>query len=320
MADRELIIVGGGPAGSSAAVYAARSRIDTLMITEDFGGQLLLTDSVENYLGFPQETGNSISQKYEEHVKDYDVDIQRKHVDTVEKKDGVFHVTKEDGETVTAEAVIVACGTTARTLDVPGEEEYTNKGIGYCAVCDGPLYQDETVAVIGGGYAGTEAAVFLSDIAEQVYLVNYGDELSGEPITIEQIPDLDNVEVIHNADTQRFYGSDDGMKQLEGLTYEDRQTGEEHGLDVAAAFIEIGRTPNSDLVADATKDDEGKILTDNHCRTSVKGLYAAGDIADIEAEQAIVAAGDGCKAALDVATFLKDKEAIDFDPDGGRDA
>jgi alkyl hydroperoxide reductase subunit F len=315
MADRELIIIGGGPAGCSAAVYAARSRIDTLMLTEDFGGQLLLTDSVENYLGLPGETGNGISEKYEDHVRDYDIDIDRGRVEAVAKDGDTFHIEKDDGETVTAEAVIVACGTEARRLDVPGEEEYNNRGVGYCAVCDGPLYSGEEVAVIGGGYAGTEAVVFLSDIAEKVYLINYGDELSGEPITIEQIPELDNVEVIHNADTKAFRGD----QMLSEIVYEDRETGDEKTLEVAGAFIEIGRTPNSELVEDVAKDEEGKILTDNHCRTSVTGLYAAGDIADIEAEQAIVAAGDGCKAALDVARFLKDKDAVVFDPDGGRD-
>ncbi len=314
MADRELIIIGGGPAGCSAAIYAARSRIDTLMLTEDFGGQLLLTDSIENYLGLPGETGNGISEKYEDHVRDYDIDTDRGRVETVENVGDTFHVRKDDGETVTAEAVIVACGTEARRLDIPGEEEYNNRGVGYCAVCDGPLYSGEDVAVIGGGYAGTEAVVFLSDIAETVYLLNYGSELSGEPITIEQIPDLDNVEVIHNVDTREFRGDD----MLTELVYEDRETGEQTTLEVAGAFIEIGREPNSEIVADVAKDEEGKILTDNHCRTSVKGLYAAGDVADIEAEQAIVAAGDGCKAALDVATFLKDKDAIEFDPGGGR--
>jgi len=301
MDERELIIIGGGPAGCSAAVYAARSRIDTLMLTEDFGGQLLLTDSVENYLGFESETGPGLSEKYQEHVDSYDVDVQNTTVDSIEQDEDRFLVHHGDDMTA-AKAVIVACGTTARKLGVPGEEEFNNRGIGYCAVCDGPLYKDEDVAIIGGGYSGTEAAVFLSSIAASVTVVDYGDELTGEPITIEQIPELDNVEVIHRADTKEFFGDD----MLEGLRYEDRDTGEVHELEVAAAFIEIGRTPNSDLVDFIEKDDSGRIMTDAHARSSVDGLFAAGDVADIEEEQAIVAAGDGCKAALQVDRYLKE--------------
>ncbi|MDY6766359.1 MAG: FAD-dependent oxidoreductase, partial [Candidatus Nanohaloarchaea archaeon] len=209
MPDRELVIVGGGPGGCSAAVYAARSRIDTLLVTEDFGGQLLLTDKVENYLGFPHESGQGLSERYEEHVKDYAeyVDIERASVDRVAKEDGRFVVETGDGA-ITAEAVIVATGTYARRLDVPGEEEFQNRGVSYCSVCDGPLYADEEVAVIGGGYSGTEGALFLSDVADTVYLINYGDELSGEPITLEKIPEQDNIEVINGADTKEFFGEE----------------------------------------------------------------------------------------------------------------
>ncbi|MDY6769724.1 MAG: FAD-dependent oxidoreductase [Candidatus Nanohaloarchaea archaeon] len=305
MPDRELVIVGGGPGGCSAAVYAARSRIDTLLVTEDFGGQLLLTDKVENYLGFPHESGQGLSERYEEHVKDYAeyVDIERASVDRVAKEDGRFVVETGDG-TITAEAVIVATGTYARRLDVPGEEEFRNRGISYCSVCDGPLYADEEVAVIGGGYSGTEGALFLSDVADTVYLINYGEELSGEPITLEEIPEQDNIEVIHSADTQEFYGD----SALEGLRYEDRETGEEHELEVAGAFIEIGRIPNSDFVEDVETDEEGHIVTDEHQRTSIDGLFAAGDVSDIAEEQAILAAGEGCAAALQAGRYLKGQD------------
>ncbi|MFB6265661.1 MAG: NAD(P)/FAD-dependent oxidoreductase, partial [Candidatus Nanohaloarchaea archaeon] len=305
MADRELVIVGGGPGGSSAAVYAARSRIDTLLVTEDFGGQLLLTDKVENYLGFPHETGEGISERYEEHVRDYDeyVDVERETVERVAKEDGEF-VVGTSKRTITAETVIVSTGTYARRLDVPGEEEFRNRGISYCSVCDGPLYADEEVAVIGGGYSGTEGALFLSDIAEKVYLINYDDELSGEPITLEKIPEQDNIEVINRADTQEFFGED----MLQGLRYEDRDTEETHELEVAGAFIEIGRIPNSDIVEGVEKDEEGRIVTDDHQRTSIDGLFAAGDVSDIAEEQAILAAGEGCAAALEAGRYLKEQE------------
>ncbi|MDY6778370.1 MAG: FAD-dependent oxidoreductase [Candidatus Nanohaloarchaea archaeon] len=311
--DRELIIIGGGPAGCSAAVYAARSRIDTLLVTEDFGGQLLLTDSVENYLGLPGSTGTSISEDYEEHVRDYDIDIERTRVQSVEQQDSGFSVTMDDGTTTTAEAVIIATGTEAQQLGIPGEEEYTNQGIGYCAVCDGPLFPDETVAVIGGGYSGTEAAVFLSDIAEKVYIINYEAELTGEPITLEKLPDLDNVEVHNYVEPLAF----DGDGQLQSLRYRDRETGDEQEIEIAAAFIEIGRTPNTELIDDIKTDEDDKIVTDSRCRTSIQGLYAAGDVSDIEEEQAIVAAGEGCIAALDAATYLKDQESLSFSPRTG---
>ncbi len=307
MTDRELIIVGGGPAGASAAVYAARSRIDTMLVTEDFGGQLLLTDSVENYLGFPHESGQGLSQRYEEHVKDYEdhVDIERGRVKAIEETDGGFAVRTGEDE-FTATAVIVATGTKARRLDVPGEEEYRNRGISYCSVCDGPLYADERVVIVGGGYSGTEGALFLSDIAEEVILLNYGEELSGEPITLEEIPNQDNITVINNADTQAF----EGDEMLETVRYVDRETGEEHELDVTGAFIEIGRIPNNDFIPDAVEtDEEGHILTDDHSRTNVDGFFAAGDVSDIAEEQAILAAGEGCAAALQVGRYLKEQGA-----------
>lgn len=302
--DSELVIVGGGPAGCSAAVYAARSRIDTLLLTEDFGGQLLLTDRVENYLGFPKESGRGLSEQYREHVEKYDeyVDVERETVERVEKDGDRFRIAVEGGEDITAAAVIVGTGTYARRLDVPGEEEFRNKGVSYCSVCDGPLYADETVAVIGGGYAGTEGAMFLSDVAETVYIINYDEELSGEAITLEKIPEQDNIEIINMADTKEFYGEE----MLDGLRYEDRETGEVHDLDVAGAFIEIGRIPNSDFVKGVEKDEEGRIVTDEHQRTSVDGLFAAGDVSDIAEEQAILAAGEGCAAALQAGRYIKE--------------
>lgn len=307
MPDHDLVIVGGGPAGCSAAVYAARSRINTLLVTEDFGGQLLLTDSVENYLGFPHQSGTGIAERYEEHVNDYEeyVTVARETVEAITQQDDGFSV-ETGGDEHTATAVIVATGTTAKRLDVPGEEAFRNKGVHYCSVCDGPLYGGETLAILGGGYSGTEGALFLSDIAETVYLLNYGDELSGEAITLEQLPEQDNIEVIHNADTQRF----EGDEMLERLVYRDRETGEEHTLEVAGAFIEIGRAPNNAFVPeDVEKTEDGHIKTDANGRTNVPGFFAAGDVSDIAEEQAILAAGEGCAAALQVGRYLKEQDA-----------
>ncbi len=303
METKDLVIIGGGPAGCSAAVYAARSNIKTTVITEDFGGQLMLTDHIENYLGFSKETGASISEKFEEHVKTYEnVDIMLKKVEKIEKENGIFKIKTGDEELL-AKAVIFATGTKAKKLGAKGEEKFLNKGVGYCALCDGPLYQGEKVAIIGGGYSGTEAALYMADIAEKVYLINAGDKLTGEPITVDKIPKKENIEVINNAYTTEFFGD----QLLEGVKYEDSETGEEKKIEVAGAMVEIGRVPRSDTVDFVEKTEEGKIVSDNHCRTSEKGFYAAGDVSTIEEEQAIVAASDGCKAALDAKKYLDEQ-------------
>lgn len=304
----DFLIIGGGAAGCSAAVYAARRRMDTAIVTEDFGGQLLETDSIENYLGFKHKTGTEISERYEEHVRDYEdyVDIHLKRVERVDKnKDGVFEVTTND-ETFKAHTVLIATGNSPRTLNAEGEEQYNNRGISYCVVCDGPLYADEEIAIVGGGYAGTEGALFMSDVAEKVYLINLGAELTGEPITVEKIPDQDNIEVINNAKTTKF----DGDQMLTNLTYEDTETGEEHQLKVAGAFIEIGRVPNTELVdhLDLEKTEHGHIISDKHQRTNIDGLYACGDVSDIATEQAILAAGEGAAAALDAGRYVKEQK------------
>ncbi len=301
MEKKELIIVGGGPAGCSAAIYAARSNVDTKMITEDFGGQLMLTDHISNYLGFKKESGQSISEKFEEHVKDYDIDIELEKVEKIEKEGEDFRVITTENEFI-SEAVIVGLGTKAKRLNAKNEEKFLNKGIGYCALCDGPLYADQEVAVVGGGYSGTEAALYMSEIASQVYLINAGEELTGEPITVEKIPENDNIEVINNAFTKEFYGDE----FVEGLRYEDRETGETKEIDVEGVMIEIGRVPRSDIVDFVEKTEEGKIISDKHCRTSEEGFFAAGDVSTIEEEQAIVAASDGCKAALSAVKYLKE--------------
>jgi len=304
----DFLIIGGGAAGCSAAVYAARRRMDTAIVTEEFGGQLLETDSIENYLGFKHLSGQAISEKYEEHVRDYDdqVDIHLTRAERVDKReDGIFEVATNK-ETFRAHTVLVATGNDPRTLGADGEDEFNNRGISYCVVCDGPLYADEEIAIIGGGYTGTEGALFMSDVAETVYLLNIDDELSGEPITLEKIPEQDNVEVINNAATQEFVGD----QMLQGLRYEDTETGETHELAVNGAFIEIGRVPNTAVVDHLALEmtDDGQIISDKHQRTTIDGLYACGDVSDIATEQAILAAGEGAAAALDAGRYVKEKK------------
>ncbi|MFB6204422.1 MAG: NAD(P)/FAD-dependent oxidoreductase [Candidatus Nanohaloarchaea archaeon] len=301
---KDLIIVGGAAAGTSAAIYAARSGMDVLMVTDEYGGQINNTDVVENYLGIKSISGPDLADKYVEHMRDYDVEEETgsKVVD-IRKPGDSFEVETEDGEVFESHSVIIATGGHRRRLDIPGEEEYRNKGVVYCAVCDGPLYQEQDVAVVGGGYAGTEAAVYLSDIASQVYVVNIAPELSGEEITIDQVEEAENVEVINSAEPTEI----DGEQFVEELTYE--KDGEEHELEVSGVFVEIGTVPNSDLTDLVETDDAGYIEVNEEMETGVPGLYAAGDVNTIGAQQLVVSAGQGCDAALNASDYVKEKKS-----------
>lgn len=301
---RDLVVVGGASAAMTSAIYAVRSGMDVLVIADEYGGQINNTDVVENYLGIKSISGPELADRYLEHMREYDVDEEvGSPVTDIRKSGETFEVETEEGDIFESYAVIIATGGSRRRLDVPGEEEFRNKGVAYCAVCDGPLYQGEEVAVIGGGYAGTEAAVYLSDIAEKVYVINRSAELSGEKITIEQVEDAENVEVICNADTTEIFG--DNM--IEGMKYE--QDGEEKELDVTGVFVEIGTVPNSDITDLVETDDGGYINVEKDMSTGVKGLYAAGDVTDLGVQQLAVSSGQGCQAALNASDYVKEKKA-----------
>ncbi|MFB6145633.1 MAG: NAD(P)/FAD-dependent oxidoreductase [Candidatus Nanohaloarchaea archaeon] len=301
---RDVIIVGGSAAALSAAIYAVRSGMDVLLITDEYGGQINNTDVVENYLGIKSISGPDLAEKYVEHMREYDVDeeVGDKVVD-IRKDDGNFEVETEPGEVFTSHSVIVSTGGSRRRLNVKGEEGYRNKGVAYCAVCDGPLYQGEEVAVVGGGYAGTEAAVYLSDIAEKVYVLSRSGELSGEEITIDKVEKADNVEVLREATTTEIYGG----QFVEGLKYE--QGDEVKDLEVTGVFVEIGTVPNSDITDLVELNDSGYIKVNGEQETATEGLYAAGDVTDRGVQQLVVSAGQGCQAALNASDYVKEKKA-----------
>ncbi len=304
---RDLIIVGGASAAQSAAIYAVRSGIDVTVVADQYGGQINNTDVVENYLGFKSISGPDLAEKFTEHMREYGV--EEKTVFTVvelRKEDDVFEVERDDGEIYRAHAVIIATGGSRRKLGIPGEEEYSNKGVGYCAVCDGPLYKGEEVAVIGGGYAGTEAADYLSDIAEKVYVLSRSGVLKGEQITIDKVEEDENVEVIRGSTAQEFYGDN----LLKGLKYE--QEGEVKDLEVTGAFVEIGTVPNSDITKLVEKNESGKIEVNEEMETGTPGLYAAGDVNDVGVQQLAVSSGQGCQAGLNAADYVK-KQKSDSD-------
>ncbi|MBC5793276.1 MAG: FAD-dependent oxidoreductase [Nanohaloarchaea archaeon] len=302
---RDLIIVGGAVAAQTSAIYAARSGMDVLVIADEYGGQINNTDVVENYTGFKHISGPELAENYLEHMRDYDVEEEKgeKIVD-IRKNNEIFEVENESGDVFESYSVIIATGGHRRKLDVPGEEEFENKGVGYCAVCDGPLYQGETVAVIGGGYAGTEAAVYLSDIAEKVYVLSRSGVLKGEEITREKVKEAENVEVLEEALTQEFYGNN----LLEGLKYED-ENGELQELEVTGAFVEIGTVPNSDITDLVETNEGGYIKVDREMQTGTEGLFAAGDVADWGAQQLIVSGGMACQAALNASDYVKERKS-----------
>ena len=298
---KDLITIGGASASLTAAIYGKRSGMDTLVITDEFGGQINNTDVVENYLGFKSISGPGLADKYVEHMREYDIDekVGEKVVDI--RKDGnVFEVETESGDVEKAYAVVIGTGGHRRRLDIPGEEEFRNKGVVYCAVCDGPLYQGEDVMVVGGGYAGTEAALYLSDIADTVTVVDAGEELTGEEITINEVRKAENVEVVHNARMKEIYGDD----FVEGARYE--KDGEMHDEEVAGVFVEIGTVPNSGVTDLVEVNDEGYIEVSNDLETGVPGLYAAGDVNDLGAQQLSVSSGQGTQAALNASDYVKE--------------
>jgi alkyl hydroperoxide reductase subunit F len=301
---RDMIVIGGASAAQSAAIYSVRAGMDVMVIADEYGGQINNTDVVENWLGTKSISGPDLAEKFTEHMREYDVEecTGEKVVD-VRKENNIFTVETESGEEFQSHAVIIATGGSRRRLDVPGEEEYRNKGVAYCAVCDGPLYQGEEVAVVGGGYAGTEAADYLSDVADEVYLFSRSGVLKGEEITINKVENDENVNVIREASVSEFQGD----QLLEAVEYD--QNGEEKELEVPGAFIEIGTVPNSDITNLVETDESGKIKVDREMNTGVEGLYAAGDVNDMGAQQLVVSAGQGCDAALNASEYVKQKKS-----------
>lgn len=302
---RDLIVIGGASAAQSAAIYAVRAGVDVTVIADEYGGQINNTDKVENYLGIKSIGGPELGEKFVEHMRDYDVEEKKglRATEVRKKDDGNFEVELEDGEILESRAVIIATGGHRRKLDIPGEKELTGKGVSYCAVCDGPLYQGEEVAVVGAGYAGTEAAAYLTDVVEKVHIINRSEGFSGEEITIKQVREADNVEHHENAQIKEIYGEN----LVEGLKYE--RDGEITDLEVAGVFIEIGTVPNSGISDLVETTESGYIEVNPEMETGTEGLYAAGDVADIGAQQLVVSAGQGCQAGLNAAEHIKEKKS-----------
>jgi len=299
----DVLIVGGGPAGASAAIYAARKGIRTGIVAERFGGQVMDTLAIENFISVKETEGPKLVMALEEHVKSYDVDIMNLQRAKSVKKGDLLEVELESGATLRSKALIIATGARWRELGVPGEAEYRGKGVAYCPHCDGPLFKGKPVAVIGGGNSGVEAAIDLAGIVAHVTLIEFGEQLKADAVLQNKLRTLSNVTVVTNAQTTDITG--DGQK-MNGLNYKDRATGETAHLDVDAVFVQIGLLPNTDFIkaGDITLTKFGEIEVDSHGATSMPGVFAAGDVTTVPYKQIIIAMGEGAKASLGAFDYL----------------
>ncbi len=298
----ELIIIGGGPAGMTAAVYAARKRINTLLLSKDFGGQVITTAGIENYMGYQYIEGFELTQKFEEQVKQFPIEQKiGQEVVALSRLDTGFEVRIDKDEGYQAKAVIIATGKRPRPLNVPGEDRLRARGVTYCAVCDGPLFAGMKVAVIGGGNSALEAMGDMVKIAEHVYLVSL-TPLTGDQILIKKTKDASNLTIFLEHEVMEIEGS----SQVEGITIRVLKTSEERKLKVAGVFIEIGLIPNSEFTRGVTRLNKiGEIEVNCACETEIPGLFAAGDVTNVPEKQIVVAAGEGAKAALQAHRYLQ---------------
>ena len=300
----DILIVGGGPAGASAAVYSARKGLRTGIVSERFGGQVMDTLGIENFISVKATEGPKLVTALEEHVKEYDVDIMNlQRAKSIQKNDenALFEVELENGGKLKSKSVIVATGARWRELNVPGEKEFKGKGVAYCPHCDGPLFKGKHVAVIGGGNSGVEATIDLANIVGHVTLFEFAPELKADDILQKRLYSLSNVDVILNAQTLEVLGTD----KVNSMIYLDRKTNEKKTIPLEGIFIQIGLLPNTDFVKNTVDLSKfGEIIIDSHGQSSLQGLFAAGDATTVPYKQIIIAMSEGAKASLGAFDYL----------------
>jgi len=297
VATYDVIVAGGGPAGVSAAIYSARKGLKVAIVADNIGGQVTETVGIENMISVPQTTGKQLVANLKLHLNEYPVElfVNRK-IDQFELKNGQKQIRTSLGEILSTPALIIATGASWRHLNIPGETNYIGSGVAFCAHCDGPFYKDKRVAVVGGGNSGLEAAIDLSGIATEVTVLEYMSELKGDQILQDKINGLPNVKIITGAETLSIDG--DGAK-VNALQFRHRDTGTTEQLDLDGIFVQIGLTANSSVFKNIVEVNRaGEIIIDAHCRTNVKGVYAAGDVSVVPFKQIVIAMGEGSKAAL----------------------
>jgi len=294
----DLIIVGAGPAGITASIYAARKRMNFLTVTKDIGGQAAWSADIENYTGYQLITGLELVDKFEEHMQKYGIKLkENEEVTELERRDEHIWV-KTDKGIYEARTAVIASGKSSRELGVPGEKEFKNRGLTYCATCDAPLFAEKDVAVIGGGNSALDAALQLIKIAKHIYLINNTPELRGDAIMREKVTESEKVSIFNSTEVTRVLGD----RMVEGITI--RGKGREETLSVQGVFVEIGLVPNSKFAKGLEKNELGEIKVNCRSETNIPGIFAAGDVTNVPDKQIIIAAGEGAKAALSAFRYL----------------
>lgn len=301
----ELIIIGGGPAGIAAGVYAGRKKMKSAVIADTFGGQSIVSADIQNFIGIPSIPGYELAERMEEQLRSIpDIEIvSPDKAEKIEKIEGGFRVSTTSGKNFETKTVLMAVGSIRRKLGVPGEKEYDGKGVAYCATCDAPMFQGKRVAVVGGGNAGLEAVHDLMAYASEITLFVRGDAPKGDAITLEAITASPKVKVMTHTEVREISGT----KFVEGLTFENTKTGERGNMPVDGVFIEIGWIPNSGLVQGLAEiDAHGEIVVNHKTQqTSCEGIWAAGDVSDVMYKQNNISMGDAVKAVLNIQDYLR---------------
>ncbi|NRD76811.1 alkyl hydroperoxide reductase subunit F [Bacillus sp. BRMEA1] len=297
----DVLVVGGGPAGASAAIYAARKGIRTGIVAERFGGQVMDTMGIENFISVKYTEGPKLVASLEEHVKEYGIDVMKlQRAKRLEKND-LIEIELENGAVLKSKTVILSTGARWRNVGVPGEAEFKNKGVAYCPHCDGPLFAGKHVAVIGGGNSGIEAAIDLAGIVKHVTVLEFMPELKADAVLQDRLYSLPNVTVLKNVQTKEITGTD----KVNGITYVDRDTGAEHHVELQGVFVQIGLVPNTDWLGDTIERTRfGEIVVDRHGATNIPGVFAAGDCTNSPYKQIIISMGSGANAALGAFDYL----------------
>ncbi len=304
----DIIIIGAGCAGFGSAMYCGRFDMDTLVIGDEIGGTIITTNVVENYPGFKHLTGWELADKLKEHALDYDIELEEDKVTSVRKKDELFHVHTDD-ETYKSKTVLFATGTEWRELDVPGEDEYKNNGVHYCATCDGFAYKDDIVGVVGGSDSAAKEALLLTQYAEKVYIIYRGDEIHPEPVNMQRVEEklaTGEIEIINHTNVTEIQGDGDRMTHV---TLDNPYQGSDE-FELDGLFIEIGHIPLTDLAQDlgVEVDEKNYIKIDRNAKTNMEGVFAAGDCVDTDWKQAIVGVAEGSLGAYSAYKYCKKKE------------
>ena len=295
----DVVIVGAGPAGLTAGVYCARKMLNTIIISENIGGQALESWAIENYMGYRMIAGEDLMKKFEEQVRTLNIRLELDKVTAIAKDDGLFTINTVSGNTLKAKAVILTQGNRPKKLGVANEEQYLGRGLSICSTCDGPLYKGKRVAVVGGGNSALQTAVEMSDIAKSVSLI-VRSTIRADPVYMEKLKEKKNITVHTGAHVSALQGE----KFLSGITIKDEQ-GKEQTISLDGVFIEIGWLPNTDMVENLVQLNEKKeIIVDINGHTSIPGIYAAGDVTSVKSKQIVIAAGDGAKAALEAFEYI----------------